>query len=83
MARRSTPLPARGHLPRGAAPITLTVDARRPSGTTLSAGLFGVGVDYPVATYRSPSGPRCLPLPDVGASVSLVRIGADTADNYD
>lgn len=36
-----------------------------------------------MATYKSPADTRCVPLPAVGAAVSLVRIGADTADDYD
>lgn len=65
-----------------AGPPLLTVETRRDSGTAINPLLFGLGVDLPTATYVHDA-PVCTPLAGVGSAVSLVRIGADLADDYD
>jgi len=77
----------RANGPRGAAtalPASLVlVDAGRATGTVVSPALFGVGVDLSAATYATFAGPDCGVLAGIGGATTLVRVGADTADDYD
>jgi len=78
---------ARQHGPRGATPVAspslVLVDARRPTGAVVSPALFGVGVDLSAATYARFTGSDCGALVGIGGAATLVRAGADTADDYD
>lgn len=61
----------------------LSVDARHPQSATISPLLFGLGVDLSAATYHLPSDTQCVALAGAAGGVTLVRIGAARADDYD
>lgn len=64
------------------APVLVVVDGRRATGAALSPGVFGLGVDLSAATYIDATH-GCAVLPGIGAAVTLVRVGAAKADDYD
>lgn len=60
----------------------LTVDTQHEDGA-ISPLLFGLGVDLPSATYSRPSDTHCIALAGIRSPITLIRVGAETADNYD
>jgi hypothetical protein len=76
--RASRPTPLRSTV----APL-LVVDAQRRGGGAVSPLLFGLSVDLPAQTYVQPGDRGCAALAGAGRAVTLVRVGAATADSYD
>lgn len=66
----------------GGAPF-VSVDTRQRSAVSVSPALFGLGTDLSAATYSVSGDSRCVPLAGAEQAVTLVRIGATKADDYD
>ena len=51
--------------------------------SSIAHKLFGLSVDLPAQTYVQPGDRGCAALAGAGRAVTLVRVGAATADSYD